>query len=220
MSSQRSTQTQPSLSTPSVSIISHRNKFPANSNDARHETFKPTKITPLGLFNSKNFGTTISPWVITLDALEPYKVSAPPRERPVPSCLHDPQNEIYRIALSAEIRAQGSEPYTTACTSKMEIMYWSFWHMLAHHTIAGCNLRAGDIIASGTVSSVGQEERGCLVESTWGGRKVLSLVDGSTRAFLQDGDEVRLSGCAGADGKSGVGFGECTGRLLPARPVE
>ncbi|KAL1957496.1 hypothetical protein VTO42DRAFT_5959 [Malbranchea cinnamomea] len=188
-------------------------------NDWSARDIQAYEMNPLGPFNGKNFGTTISPWVITLDALAPFKVPGPPREEPVASYLRDPLNETYSITLTVDIRAGKWWPYTRVCQSRMETMYWSFRQMIAHHTVGGCSLRTGDIIASGTVSGIGQEERGCLLESTWGGRKPISLADGTTRAFLEDGDEVRFTGRAGSDGTSDVGFGECVGQLLPARPL-
>ncbi|KAK2736758.1 hypothetical protein FQN55_001520 [Onygenales sp. PD_40] len=181
-------------------------------NDWSARDIQAYEMSPLGPFNGKNFGTTISPWVITLAALEPFTVPAPAREKPVASYLHGGLDKAFSIILKADVRG-GEMAYTTVCESNMGMMYWTFSHMLAHHTVGGCSLRTGDILASGTVSGSGNGEFGCLLESTWGGTKPISLADGTARAFLEDGDEVRFTGQADA----GVGFGECVGRLVPAR---
>jgi fumarylacetoacetase len=170
-------------------------------------------MIPLGPFNGKNFATTISPWVVTLDALEPHKVPAPTREKPVAGYLRSTPDETFSIRLKVDIRGARS-PYTTVCESNMRTMYWTFPQMLAHHTLGGCSLNTGDILASGTVSGSGSGENGCLLEATWGGSKPITLADGTTRGFLEDGDEVRFTAAAGV----GVGFGDCVGRIQAAKP--
>jgi fumarylacetoacetase len=168
-------------------------------------------MNPLGPFNGKNFGTSISPWVVVPDALEPFRVPAPARDQAVAAYLDDPDTTIYDIELQAEILAGGSS--TVLCRANLKSMYWNFRHMIAHHTISGCDLKTGDLIASGTVSGPGDLEHGCLLESSLGGKKALKMEDGSTRTYLEDGDVVSFTGKPGVIGKSGVGFGQCVGEV-------
>lgn len=170
---------------------------------------------PLGPLIGKNFGTTISPWVVTLNALESFKVPAPPRQEAVPRYLEDHENMTHSIRVQVEILSGGKS--TVIGSSNVEWMYWNARQMLAHTVSAGAPLRAGDLMASGTVSGGGDETRGCLLETTEGGKVPVTLEDGTERGYLEDGDVVRLTGIAGT-GDSGVGFGECVGKLLPARP--
>jgi fumarylacetoacetase len=175
-------------------------------------------MNPLGPMNGKNFGTSISPWIITTEALEPFKVPSQPHEKHLASYLADPNGSTYAVELQVELISGGSS--TTTCRSSLRTLYWTFHQMLAHHTIGGCDLRTGDILASGTCSGPGESERGCLAESTWGGSKALKMEDGSSRTFLQDGDIVRITAKGAVDGVASVGFGECVAEVLPARPLE
>jgi fumarylacetoacetase len=169
------------------------------------------EMNPLGPFNGKNFGTSISPWVVVPDALKPFGVPAPARDQKVAAYLDDPDATIYNIELQAEILAGGSS--TVVCRTNLKLMYWNFRHMIAHHVIGGCDLKTGDLIASGTVSGPGDLEHGCLLESSLGGKRALKMEDGSTRTYLEDGDVVRFTGKAGVVGISGVGFGQCVGEV-------
>jgi fumarylacetoacetase len=183
-------------------------------NDWSARDIQALEMNPLGPFNGKNFATLISPWIITLEALKPYKTPAPPRMSPVASFLDDPKSANYRIDLEVELVRNGKSSKT--CKVGFETMYWTFRHMLAHHTIGGCGLRTGDLVASGTVSGEKDEEHGCLMELTMNGKKPWKLDDGSELKYLEDGDEVRLTGVVG-DGSGGVGFGECVGKVIPTR---
>ncbi|KAK4986148.1 hypothetical protein LTR50_005520 [Elasticomyces elasticus] len=174
------------------------------------------EMQPLGPLNSKNFGTSMSPWVITLDALVPFKTPPPPRDQPVASYLDDPTSSNYSIDLVAEILSGSTS--TVTCKTQLQPMYWTFGHMLAHHTLGGCNLKTGDLIASGTVSGLAETEHGCLLELTRGGTESFRLEDGSSRTYLRDGDVVRFTGLATREGSS-VGFGDCVGQVRPARPL-
>jgi fumarylacetoacetase len=165
-------------------------------------------MTPLGPFNGKNFATTISPWIITLEALEPYRTPAP--ELSVTEFLDDPNSMNYKIDLGVEVTRNGTK--SKVCEVNFDTMHWTLRQMLAHHTIGGCGLRTGDLIATGTVSGVGETEHGCLMELTKGGRKPFTLSDGNDLRYLEDGDIVQFTGLL-ADG---VGFGECTGQVRPA----
>lgn len=175
-------------------------------------------MNPLGPFNGKNFATSCSPWIITLDALKPFETPAPPHDEPVEPYLDDANSTNYAISLKTEIVVNGKA--TTTCQTGFESMYWTFRQMLAHHTVGGCDMRSGDVFASGTVSGMGDEEHGCLLESTMGGKKAVRLEGGGERTYLLDGDIVKLSGVARKEGVMSVGFGECVGEIKAARPLD
>ncbi len=170
-------------------------------------------MTPLGPFNGKNFGTTISPWVVTLDALDAFQTQGQKPVVDIPRLLQDPACKTYTVRMQVEIVA--GDTATVTGTSWVQSMYWSPRQMLAHAASAGAALRTGDILATGTVSCEGDGGKGCLLELTEGGAKPFTLRDGSERAFIRDGDVVRMTAVAGGD-ESGVGFGECVGRLVPS----
>ncbi|CAO2657360.1 Nn.00g034860.m01.CDS01 [Neocucurbitaria sp. VM-36] len=182
-------------------------------NDWSARDIQGLEMNPLGPFNGKNFMTSISPWVITLDALKPYEVSAPPRMQPVAEFMDDQNSINYNIQLKGEVLRNGAR--STTCTVSFETMYWTFRHMIAHHTIGGCSLRTGDLVASGTVSGELKHEHGCLLELTKNGKEPTILSDGSELFYLEDGDEVRYTGVVG-EGSAGVGFGECVGVVKSA----
>jgi fumarylacetoacetase len=182
-------------------------------NDWSARDIQGLEMNPLGPFNGKNFMTSISPWVVTLEALKPHEVPAPARMEPVATFMDD--NSInYSIQLEGTILRHGTR--TTTCKVGFETMYWTFRHMLAHHTVGGCGLRTGDVVASGTVSGEQNHEHGCLLELTKNGKVPSALKDGSELRFLEDGDEVRYTGVVG-QGSAGVGFGEVVGIVKPAR---
>ena len=169
---------------------------------------------PLGPLNGKSFTTCISPWVVTLDALEPFAAPSPPHDLEPAPYLKDPNpNGTYSIELQADILHAGTS--TRVCTSRLEWAYWSFRSIIAHQAIGACGMQSGDIAATGTVSGTTSDSLGCLLEMTMDGKKTFQLQSGSTRSYLEDGDQVRISGFAGPSG-SGVGFGECVGKVLPA----
>ena len=172
------------------------------------------EIVPLGPLNGKGFMTSISPWVVTLDALEPFATPSPPRDTEPASYLKDPNpNGTYSVELQAEILVDGTS--TTVCTTRLDGNYWSFRSIVAHQAIGGCGLQSGDIVATGTVSGKTSDSLGCLLEMTMDGKKPFNLKSGSARSYLEDGDEMRISGFAGS-GDAGVGFGDCVGKVLPA----
>lgn len=191
-------------------------------NDWSARDLQKWEYQPLGPFLAKNFATTISPWVVTLDALEPFRTAGPVQDpQPLPY-LQTSQNATYDIELAVTLRpGQGGEDKqeggqaTEICRSNFRHLYWSMCQQLAHHTISGCNLRSGDLLASGTISGPTPESRGCLLERTWGGREPLTLTDGSQRRFLEDGDEVTLTAWCQGNGYR-IGFGEAAGVILPA----
>ena len=172
-------------------------------------------MMPLGPMNSKSFCTSISPWIITLEALEPFAAKPPPKDGPVAAFLRDSKEDSsYNISLNVDVTRNGVS--TTVCKAQLNWMYWTFRDLVAQQTINGCNVNTGDLLATGTVSGDEDHEHGCLLETTMGGRKSVKLNDGQDLIWLQDGDEARLTGFCG----DGVGFGEVTGVIMNAMPFE
>jgi fumarylacetoacetase len=197
-------------------------------NDWSARDIQAWEYQPLGPFLAKSFATTISPWIVTLDALAPFRapLAARPADDPQPlPYLTSPRVSdagAFDIALevylsTARMRDAGERPFCVSA-GRFTDMYWTVSQLLAHHTSNGCNLRPGDLLASGTVSGPTKESRGCLLERAWRGTEPIALPSGETRAFLQDGDEVTLRGSCERPGRRRIGFGECVGRLVPARP--
>jgi len=170
---------------------------------------------PLGPFQSKAFATTISPWIVTREALEPFRVEGPKQDpAPLPYLLQDgPQN--YDVNLTAALKPDGADRATTVCKTNFRHMYWSSAQQLAHHAISGCAMGTGDLLGSGTISGNEPDSLGCLLELTWDGEKRLQLETGGTRSFIEDGDTLVMTGWCQGDGY-GIGFGEAAGRVLPA----
>ncbi|KAL3585016.1 hypothetical protein D5086_011883 [Populus alba] len=183
-------------------------------NDWSARDIQAWEYVPLGPFLGKSFGTTISPWIVTLDALEPFACDAPKQDpQPLPY-LAEKISKNYDISLEVQIKPAGQEDSCVVTRSNFNHLYWTVTQQLAHHTINGCNLRPGDLLGTGTISGPEPESYGCLLELTWNGQKSLSL-NGTTRKFLEDGDEVVFSGCSKGDGYK-VGFGTCSGKILPS----
>ena len=179
-------------------------------NDWSARDIQAWESRPLGPFLAKSFATSISPWIVPLQALEHARTAAPPQDpEPLPY-LVGPGNTGLDLALEVRLNGQvvSRPPFAT--------MYWTPAQMLAHMTVNGASTRTGDFFASGTVSGPDREQRGCLLELSWGGAEPLTLPDGSVRSFLADGDEVTITATAAAAEGSCIGFGEVTGRILPA----
>jgi fumarylacetoacetase len=172
---------------------------------------------PLGPFSSKNFATTISPWVVTLDALTPFRCAGPKQDpEPLPY-LRDEGKGTYDIRLEVRLRTREMAAPATICRSNFRHLYWSVAQQLAHHTITGCNVRPGDLMASGTISGPDEGSRGSMLELAWRGTTPVQLPGGASRSFLEDGDTVEIAGwCEGIGYR--IGFGECSGTVLPAFP--
>jgi fumarylacetoacetase len=192
-------------------------------NDWSARDIQSWEYQPLGPFLSKSFATSISPWIVTMDALAPFRVPAAARAsddpRPLPHLSGDDDQRAGAIDLTLEVwlrsaamRQRGEAPVRVS-RGRFADMYWTFAQMLAHHTSNGCNLRTGDLIASGTVSGPSKEERGCLLERAWRGTEPLELPGGESRSFLADGDEVIMRAYAESDGARRIGFGECVGTI-------
>ncbi|RVE75001.1 hypothetical protein OJAV_G00027700 [Oryzias javanicus] len=173
------------------------------------------EYVPLGPFLGKNFGTTISPWVVPMEALLPFAEPNPVQDpEPLPYLQHqDPYT--FNIQLSVALKGQDMSEAVTICNSNFKNMYWTMKQQLAHHTVNGCNVRAGDLLASGTISGPNPESFGSMLELSWRGSKNIHLTGGQTRTFLNDGDEVIITGFCQGDGFR-VGFGSCRGTVLPA----
>ena len=194
-------------------------------NDWSARDIQAWEYQPLGPFLAKNFGTSISPWVITLDALEPFRVAAEPRPSGDPEPLPylssgDATPGAIDISLevlltTSKMRETGVPAWRVSAGSFTD-MYWTIAQLVAHHASNGCNLQPGDLLASGTVSGATKASRGCLLERTSRGAEPLELPSGETRAFLQDGDEVAMRGICERSGFRRIGFGECVGRVLSA----
>jgi len=192
-------------------------------NDWSARDIQTWEYQPLGPFLSKSFATTVSPWIVTSDALAPFRAPAFAREPDDPAplaYLRDERNEReggFDIALEVRISSlrMRDEGYASVRVSRgrFNAMYWTMAQMLAHHTINGCPMRAGDLFASGTVSGADADSRGCLLERTWRGTEPLLLPTGESRRFLEDGDEVTMRGWCEREGFRRIGFGECRGRV-------
>jgi fumarylacetoacetase len=190
-------------------------------NDWSARDVQKWEYQPLGPFLSKSFATSISPWVVTAEALAPFRVPAFARPegdpQPLPYLAHPEDREHGGIDLQLEVhlstkamRERGLPPHRVSLSNLRDV-YWTFAQMAAHHSSNGCNLRPGDLIASGTVSGPAKENRGCLIERTWRGKEPLALPGGEERRFLEDGDEVILRGRCEREGFASIGFGECRG---------
>lgn len=195
-------------------------------NDWSARDMQKWEYQPLGPFLAKSFATSISPWVVTLEALAPFRVPAFKRDaadpQPLPYLTSDDNTNLGGISLTCEVhittptmREQNLPPHKLSSGSFAD-MYWTIAQMLTHHASNGCNLHPGDMFASGTVSGPEKHNRGCLLELTWRGTEPIELPTGETRRFLQDGDEVIMTGYCQAPGFKRIGFGECRGIVEPA----
>jgi fumarylacetoacetase len=183
-------------------------------NDWSARDIQRWEYQPLGPFLGKNFATSISPWVITAEGLEPFRVNAPEHDVQALPYLQEAGPGAFDITVEAWLRTPRLERAVRLSRSSFHEMYWTFGQMLAHHTSNGCPLRAGDLLASGTVSGPEKENRGCLLELTWNGLKPLQFPNGETRKFLEDGDEVVLTGYCRRDGFVPIGLGSCVGTIV------
>jgi fumarylacetoacetase len=198
-------------------------------NDWSARDIQAWEYQPLGPFLAKSFATSISPWVVTLEALEPFRAPAfvRPRGDPAPLPYLDAEQVRARgaidlrleVTLSSErMRAAGEAPQVVS-RSNLRHLYWTLGQLVAHHASNGCNLRAGDLLGTGTVSGPTRDSRGCLLELTWRGTEPIALPGGEERRFLEDGDEVVFRGWCEREGATRIGLGECRGVVTPARAV-
>jgi fumarylacetoacetase len=184
-------------------------------NDWSARDIQKWEYQPLGPFLAKNFATSISPWVVTLDALEPFRIAGPLQDpEPLPY-LRNPGSNGYDIHLEVWLQSEKMVSPQRISATNARHLYWSLAQQVAHHTSGGCNLRPGDLLASGTISGPTPDALGSMLELAWKGTRPLALAGGETRVFLQDGDRLTITGwCQGAGYR--VGFGEVSARVTPA----
>ena len=185
-------------------------------NDWSARDIQAWEYQPLGPFLAKNFATSISPWVVTMDALAPFRVQTPLQDpTPLPYLRSDSASGLdIELEVTLQSAHMAAAPLTIS-HSNMKYLYWSIDQMLAHHTVTGCNMRVGDLCGTGTISGSTDDSYGSLLELTWRGEKPIQLPNGEQRTFLQDGDVVMMKGFCQGDGYR-VGFGEVTGKILQA----
>ena len=189
-------------------------------NDWSARDIQKWEYVPLGPFLAKNFGTSISPWVVTMDALEPFRTAGPDQSDPQPlPYLRTSGPMAYDINLEVTIQSSKMEQPQRICRSNFKYMYWNIAQQLAHHTVNGCNLQTGDLLASGTISGPSEDSFGSMLELAWKGTKPITLSSGETRTSIHDMDRITMRGWCQGDGYR-IGFGEVTGRILPARPQQ
>jgi len=187
-------------------------------NDWSARDIQKWEYVPLGPFGAKNLGTSISPWVVTMEALKPFAVDNYKQEpEPFPYLRH---SDPYTFDVALEVAIQPDEAATRSVVSRsnFKYMYWTMKQQLAHHAVTGCNMRPGDLLASGTISGPEPSSYGSMLELSWKGSKVVALDDGGERKFLKDGDNVIMTGVCKGDGFN-VGFGTVEGKVLAAHPV-
>ena len=184
-------------------------------NDWSARDIQAWEYVPLGPFLGKNFASSISAWIVTLDALEPFSVESPEQNPKVLPYLEFDGKKAYDIQLQVGILTNNKDE-TVVCNSNFKYMYWNMAQQLAHHTSNGCNIRCGDLLGSGTISGKSEDSFGSMLELTWRGTKPLKVKDGSERKFINDGDSVIMRGHSELNGVR-IGFGELKSKLLPAK---
>ncbi|WP_304344217.1 fumarylacetoacetase [Chryseobacterium koreense] len=183
-------------------------------NDWSARDIQSWEYVPLGPFLGKNFGSSVSPWVVTLEALNPFRTASPKQEPEVLNYLQFEGDKNFDINLEVSIQPENGEE-NLICKSNFKYMYWNMNQQLAHHTVNGCNVEVGDLYASGTISGQDPNSFGSMLELTWRGQNPLQLSNGTERKFIEDNDTVIMRGFAEKDGIR-VGFGEVSGKILPA----
>ena len=184
-------------------------------NDWSARDIQTWEYQPLGPFLAKNFCTSISPWVVTLEALEPFRKGLPAQDPPPLSYLKHAADFTFDIQLEARLQTAKMAAPQTITRTNFRNLYWSIAQQLAHHTVNGCNLQPGDLLASGTISGPTEDSRGCMLELTWRGANPLQLSSGEIRKWLEDGDALSITGYCQGDGYR-IGFGEVNGRIISA----
>ncbi|MFS0646379.1 fumarylacetoacetase [Siminovitchia sp. 179-K 8D1 HS] len=187
-------------------------------NDWSARDIQAWEYQPLGPFLAKNFATSISPWVVPLEALEPFRVQGPIQEPEPLAYLKEDKPGSFDIELEVYLKGKNMQKPERITRTNFQYLYWSMAQQIAHHTITGCNLNPGDLLASGTISGPEKETRGCLLELTWRGKDPVELENGEQRTWLEDGDELMMTGWCQGEGYR-IGFGEVKGRILPVRTL-
>ena len=185
-------------------------------NDWSARDIQRWEYQPLGPFLGKNFATSISPWVVTAEALAPFRKAAPVHDVPVLPYLQASGLDAFDITVEAWLQPAGLDEPVRLSRANFQNMYWTFAQMIAHHASNGCPLEAGDLIGSGTISGPERENRGCLLELTWKGKEPLRLANGEERCFLEDGDGVIFRAWCEVAHYRRIGFGACSGQVVPA----
>jgi len=184
-------------------------------NDWSARDIQSWEYQPLGPFLAKNFATSISPWVVPFEALEPFRQAGPAQDPEPLAYLKQTKNGAFNINLEVYLKPETDSEETQITKTNFNYMYWSVAQQVAHHTITGCNIRPGDMHASGTISGPERSERGSMLELTWRGAEPLELKNGAKRTWIEDGDELIIRGYCQGDGYR-IGFGEVRGTVLPA----
>ncbi|NLR92792.1 fumarylacetoacetase [Flammeovirga agarivorans] len=184
-------------------------------NDWSARDIQKWEYVPLGPFLGKNFGSTVSPWIVTMDALEPFRIEGPSQDPTPLSYLQTTGARAFDIQLEVSMQPKGIAPKVIA-QSNFKYLYWSMSQQLAHQTVNGCNINVGDMYASGTISGPTKDSFGSLLELTWNGTEPLTMSDGSERTFIEDYDTLILKGWCEKDGLR-IGFGEAIGQILPSK---
>lgn len=184
-------------------------------NDWSARDIQAWEYQPLGPFQAKAFATTISPWVVTKEALAAFKVATPEREHELLPYLKENEPLLYDIELAVQLQPENAAKATTISNTNYKNLYYSAAQQLAHHAIGGCKMNTGDLLGSGTISGSDKSAYGSLLEISWGGKDPLQLDCGETRTFIEDGDTLTLTGHAQGDGYK-IGFGNCAGTILPS----
>lgn len=185
-------------------------------NDWSARDIQKWEYVPLGPFNAKTFASEVSPWIVTMDALTPFKIACPTQEpKPLAYLNEKDSNNSFDIHLSVELLPENSDEATVVCETNFKYMYWSMAQQLTHHTITGCKVEVGDMMGSGTISGPTPDSYGSMLEIAWNATKPVTLKGGETRSFIEDGDTVIMKGYSEKNGIR-VGFGEVRGKVLPA----
>lgn len=185
-------------------------------NDWSARDIQKWEYVPLGPFNAKTFASEVSPWIVTMEALAPFKTSCPTQEpKPLAYLNETATDTSFDINLSVELLPDNAESATVVCETNFKYMYWSMAQQLTHHTITGCKVEVGDMMGSGTISGPTPDAYGSMLEIAWNATKPVTLAGGETRSFIEDGDTVIMKGYSEKDGVR-VGFGEVRGKVLPA----
>jgi len=187
-------------------------------NDWSARDIQVWEYQPLGPFQAKAFATTISPWVVTQEALEPFRVDGPVQQPKPLDYLAQNQASNYDVALQVDINTAASDDTQTISQTNFKAMYWSSAQQLAHHSSSGCAMQTGDLLGSGTISGTTKDSLGSLLELTWNGKTPLTLASGEQRCFVEDGDTLTLRGHCQGDGFR-IGFGSAVGKILPAHSL-
>lgn len=184
-------------------------------NDWSARDIQGWEYQPLGPFQGKAFGTSISPWIVTAEALEPFRAPTPTHEKELLPYLDGSKDGLYDIELEVLMQPEGADKATSLAKTNYSRMYYSAAEQLCHHAVGGCGMSSGDLLGSGTISGPTPDEYGSLMEKSWAGREPFTLDTGEARGFIEDGDTLTLRGAACGDGYT-IGFGDCIGTILPA----